>query len=193
MKTNYNNLMKQEISKLKTTPKLLLHVCCAPCSSAVIERLNMFNLTLYYSNPNTYPQNEYILRAEQFKKFTDKPIVVEEYNHNSFLTEIKGLENELEGGTRCQKCIALRLKNSFEYAKQNGYDYITTSLSVSPHKDSEFINQEGLRLSQIYGIKFLVADFKKENGYLNSINLSKKFNLYRQDYCGCEFSITNKK
>lgn len=189
MKQDYNKLMKKEIESLATQKKLLLHVCCAPCSSACLERLNAFDITLYYFNPNTYPQTEYELRAQQFAKLTNLPLIVENYNHQLFLDTIIGNENSPEGGVRCQLCIKNRLKNSFEYAKNNGFDYVTTTLTISPHKDAEYINKIGNELAQQYGIKFLPSDFKKENGFLNSIILSKQLGLYRQDYCGCEFSI----
>ncbi len=193
MKQNYNLMMKQQISTLSGKPRLLLHVCCAPCSSGVLPKLKeYFNITLFYYNPNTYPQSEYLLRAEQFAKLSDLPIIVCDYEHNEFLNEIKGYEQSAEGGERCQKCIALRMKKSFEYALKHNYDYVTTTLSISPHKDAEFINACGKTLEQQYNMKYLYADFKKENGYLNSISESKKFDLYRQDYCGCEFSIYKK-
>lgn len=191
-KVDYNLKMKQQISTLKGKPKLLLHVCCAPCSSAVIDRLNQyFDITLYYFNPNTYPENEYNLRADQFNKLSTLPIVIAHYNHNQFLHYINGYEQQPEGGSRCQKCIELRLEKSFEYAKLNNFDFVTTTLSISPHKDALFINSCGEMLQGKYNIPYLYADFKKENGYLNSIKLSQQFNLYRQDYCGCEFSMNN--
>lgn len=190
IKQNYNLMMKQQLSNLVGKPRLLLHVCCAPCSSGVLPKLKeFFDITLFYYNPNTYPKDEYVLRAEQFSKLTDLPLIVCDYDHNQFLSEIKGLEQVTEGGKRCQKCIELRLRQSFEYALANNYDYVTTTLSISPHKDAEFINMCGQKLEEDYKVNYLYADFKKENGYLNSINESKKFNLYRQDYCGCEFSI----
>ena len=192
MKENFNQLMKEEIKSLKTSPTLLLHVCCAPCSSSVLEKLNAFNITLYYYNPNTYPEQEYMLRAEQFNKLTNLPVIKEKYDHAEFLSNIKGLESEMEGGKRCEECIRLRLEQSFKYAREHSFDYVTTTLSVSPHKNAEYINNIGRSLSTKYDVKFLVADFKKENGFLNSINLSKQLDLYRQDYCGCEFSISNK-
>lgn len=187
---NYNQKMKQQLSSLQGKPKLLLHVCCAPCSSGVIPRLKeFFDITLYYFNPNTYPENEYIKRAEQFAKLCDLPLITCTYNHNQFLTKIKGYEQDIEGGTRCQKCIELRIENSFEYAKINNFDYVTTTLSISPHKDADFINLCGQELEKKYGVNYLFADFKKENGYLNSITESKRLDLYRQEYCGCEFSF----
>jgi len=189
-KVNYNLKMKQQISNLNGKPRLLLHVCCAPCSSAVIDKLKeFFDITLYYFNPNTYPESEYNLRADQFAKLTNLPVITCEYNHSDFLNVIKGFEQDVEGGNRCQKCISLRMDKSFDYASNNNFDYVTTSLSISPHKDVEFINTCGEFLQNKYNIIYLYADFKKENGYLNSINLSKQYNLYRQDYCGCEFSM----
>lgn len=191
---NYNEIMKQQISKLAGKPKLLLHVCCAPCSSGALPRLvDYFDITLFYFNPNTFPESEYLLRAEQFAKLTNLPLLVCDYNHSQFVAEIKGLEAEPEGGKRCEKCIGLRLKTSFEYAKTHGFDYVTTTLSISPHKDAEYINKIGIQLEREFGVKYLRADFKKENGYLYSINESKKHDLYRQDYCGCEFSINRNK
>lgn len=191
-KINYNLMMKEQLSNLTGKPKLLLHVCCAPCTSGVLPVLkNFFDITLFYYNPNIYTKDEYLLRAEQFAKLTNLPIIISEYNHDEFLNVAKNLEKEVEGGKRCNECIKLRLEKSFEYAVANKFDYISTTLSISPHKDADFINECGNNLSQIYLIKYLYADFKKENGYLNSINISKELNLYRQTFCGCEFSKIN--
>ena len=191
-KINYNLMMKEQLSNLTGKPKLLLHVCCAPCTSGVLPVLkNFFDITLFYYNPNIYTKDEYLLRAEQFAKLTNLPIIISEYNHDEFLNVAKNLEKEVEGGKRCNECIKLRLEKSFEYAVANKFDYISTTLSISPHKDANFINECGNNLSQIYSIKYLYADFKKENGYLNSINISKELNLYRQTFCGCEFSKIN--
>lgn len=188
MKIDYNKLMQQQISSFGNKPKLLLHCCCAPCSSAVIEKLTKhFDITYLYYNPNTYPYEEYNLRKLQFEKLKVK-VVDLPYNHNEFLTAVKGLESEKEGGARCKICIALRLNKAFEYAKINNFDYITSTLSISPHKDAQFINQCGEQLSKKFNINFLYADFKKENGFLRSIQLSKELDIYRQEYCGCEFS-----
>lgn len=188
MKKNYNKIMHEEISSFGRKPKLLLHCCCAPCSSAVIERISQFfELTLYYYNPNIFPQEEYELRKEEFKKLGVE-IVTENYNHNDFLDIIKGTENEKEGGVRCQICIAQRMDRTFHYAAENGFEMVTTTLTISPHKDCEFINVLGENLQEKYGIKYLHADFKKGNGYLRSIEICKQLNIYRQDYCGCEFS-----
>lgn len=194
MKIDYNTKMFEQINSFTSKPKLLLHVCCAPCSSGVLPRLkDHFDITLFYYNPNTYPENEYILRAKQFAKLSNLPLIVCDYNHNEFLNCITGNEQDIEGGLRCQKCIELRMKKSFEYASTNKFDYVSTTLSISPHKDAQFINHCGENLQKIYTAKYLFADFKKENGYLNSINESKRLDLYRQDYCGCEFSIYTKK
>ena len=191
MKINYNKLMYEEISSFGFKPKLLLHCCCAPCSSAVIERLkDFFEITFYYFNPNIYPYEEYKLRQDEFKKLGVN-IVVETYNHDEFLTVVKGREQDNEGGARCQICIAHRMDKSFRYAKENNFDIVTTTLSISPHKDCDFINNLGEQLQEKYEIKYLHSDFKKENGYLRSIQLCKELQIYRQDYCGCEFSKNN--
>ena len=188
MKIDYNKMMKNEISSFGGKPKLLLHCCCAPCSSAVIERIKeFFDITFYYYNPNIFPEEEYLLRKSEFEKLGVK-VVVEKYNHNKFLTVVAGKEQEPEGGVRCQICIAERLNQSFKYAVENNYDVVTTTLSISPHKDCEFINQLGESLQEKFGVKYLHADFKKQNGYLRSIELCKELGIYRQDYCGCEFS-----
>jgi len=188
MKTDYNKLMQKEISSFGSKPKLLLHCCCAPCSSAVIERIKeFFDITFYYYNPNIYPESEFELRKQEFSKL-GVDIISEKYNHEKFLEVVKGYENEPEGGLRCRICIAERMDKAFEYAKQNNFDYVTTTLSISPHKDAEFINATGENLSKKYNIKYLYADFKKENGYLRSIQICKELAIYRQDYCGCEFA-----
>ena len=188
MKKDYNLIMMQEISSFGSKPRLLLHCCCAPCSSAVIERIKeFFDITFYYYNPNIYPEEEYLLRQNEFKKLGVN-VVAEEYNHNEFINIANGLESEPEGGARCRVCIAQRLNKAFEYAKNNNYDVVTTTLSISPHKDCEFINQLGEQLQAKYNIKYLHADFKKKNGYLRSIQICKELGIYRQDYCGCEFT-----
>ena len=186
MKIDYNKLMKDEISSFGGKPKLLLHCCCAPCSSAVIERLkDYFEITFFYYNPNITPESEYELRKNEFEKLGVKVISLK-YNHNEFLEVVKGFENEKEGGNRCKICIAQRLNKTFEYAVANNFDVVTTTLSISPHKDCEYINQLGERLQEKFGIKYLHADFKKENGYLRSIQICKELGIYRQDYCGCK-------
>lgn len=193
MKIDYNKLMHEEISSFGDKPKLLLHCCCAPCSSAVIERIKeFFDITFYFYNPNIFLKDEYDLRSDEFEKLGVK-IVKAEYIHQDFLNVVKGKENEKEGGVRCQICIAERLDKTFQYAVENNFDIVTTTLSISPHKDCEFINLLGERLQEKYGIKYLHADFKKQNGYLRSIQICKELKIYRQDYCGCEFSMVKEK
>ena len=189
MKVNYDKLMNEQISSFGgTKPRLLLHCCCAPCSSAVIERLKeFFEITFYYYNPNIFPEQEYNLRKEEFKKL-NVDLVAEAYNHQEFVNITKGMENEKEGGMRCRACIAQRMNQSFYYASKNGFDFVTTTLSISPHKDAKYINDLGEQLQQNFNVKYLYADFKKQNGYLRSIQICKDLKIYRQDYCGCEFS-----
>lgn len=184
--------MQQEMSSFgDKKPKLLLHCCCAPCSSAVIERIKeYFDITYFYYNPNIFPQEEYTKRRDEFSKLGIRVIDLN-YDHNEFLNIVKGHEQDLEGGDRCKICISWRMNKSFEYAKNNHFDYVTTTLSISPHKDALFINQTGENLSKKFGINYLHADFKKQNGYLRSIQLSKEKGIYRQEYCGCEFAMQN--
>ncbi len=188
MKIDYNKLMHEQISSFGSKPKLLLHCCCAPCSSAVIEKIkNYFDITYYYYNPNIFPQEEFELRKTEFEKLGVK-VVDDGYNHNEFLSVVKGHEQDEEGGVRCQICISSRMDKTFEYAKMHNFEYVTTTLSISPHKNAKFINETGVSLSKKYNIKYLFADFKKENGYLRSIQICKDLKIYRQDYCGCEFA-----
>lgn len=191
MKIDYNKMMHEEITSFGGKPKLVLHCCCAPCSSAVIEKISQyFDITYLFFNPNIYPESEYNLRKHEFLKLGVK-VVDLGYNHNEFLNLVAGKEHEKEGGSRCQLCIANRMEMAFKYAQENKFDVITTTLSISPHKDAEFINKTGEELQRKYGVKFLHADFKKENGYLKSIQICKNLGIYRQDYCGCEFSRKN--
>ncbi len=192
-KINYNKLMLEEIAKNKGEKKrLLLHSCCAPCSTACIERLlKHFDLTIYYYNPNIDTFEEFNLRANEQVKYSEKvgvKCIVSDYDKNAFLTASKGKEMEKEGGARCKECFYLRLKNTAKYAKENGYDYFATTLTVSPLKNACLINEIGVQLESEFSVKYLPSDFKKDNGYLRSITLSKENDLYRQNYCGCEFS-----
>ncbi len=197
MKINYQLLMEEEIKKLDGTPTLLLQSCCGPCSSYVLEVLSrFFKVTVLYYNPNIYPKEEYDLRLnEQIKiinsmKFKNRVSLMEcDYDENEFLNLIKGMENEREGGKRCKECFILRLNETAKRAKESGFDYFTTTLSVSPHKNAQLLNEIGKDLEKEYGVKYLVADFKKKEGYKRSIQLSKEFDLYRQEYCGCRFSL----
>lgn len=185
------------LKSLDYRPKLLLHSCCGPCSSAVLELLvKYFDIDVYYYNPNIYPESEYIKRSntqQQLLKQLDNNIKFIEgnYDYQLFKDNVIGLESEKEGGLRCKKCINLRMKETCCYAKEHGYDFFTTTLSVSPHKNSKMINEIGFSLEKEYDMPYLYSDFKKKDGYKRSIVLSKEYELYRQDYCGCEYSIRN--
>lgn len=180
-------------------PKLLLHSCCAPCSSGVLVPLQeIFKLTVYYYNPNISEWEEYKKRAEEQKKLIDalnneKPtfpmgIIEEAYEPENFYQIARGLENCPEGGERCFLCYGLRLEKTAQKAKEEGYDFFTTTLTISPLKNAEKINTIGKRLEEKYKVAFLPSDFKKKDGYKNSIELSKKYELYRQNFCGCIYS-----
>lgn len=179
-----------------TTPTLLLHACCAPCSSYCLEYLsNYFSITVYYYNPNIYPESEYSHRSAEVKrligemKLKNKVSFIEgEFNPQEFYTCVKGLEKEKEGGERCFKCYRLRLESTAKLAKELSFDYFTTTLSISPLKRADKINEIGEEIGEIYNVKHLPSDFKKKEGYKRSIELSKEHDLYRQNYCGCVFS-----
>ena len=193
MKRNYQRDMEEEIAALQgRRPALLLHSCCGPCSSAVIERLREhFQLTLYYYNPNIEPREEYLHRLseqERLLSLTGIPLIPCEWENERFRAFAEAMAQEPEGGKRCHACFALRLQKTAEAAKARGFEYFTTTLSVSPHKDAEILNQLGREIAEKAGIKFLTADFKKKDGYLRSLQLSKEYQLYRQDYCGCLYS-----
>lgn len=199
-KVNYDKLLQEEVAKLNYVPKLLLHSCCAPCSSRVIEYLtNYFDITIYYYNPNIEPFEEYNLRKEEEIRFIKEfshhnklDIIDCDYDNNLFKDITKGLEDVKEGGIRCFKCYLLRLRNTALKAKDLEYDYFGTTLTVSPYKNSQVLNKIGYNLEREIGIKYLPSDFKKNNGYKRSIELSKEYNLYRQNYCGCIYSQNNK-
>lgn len=188
---NYNEEMKKIIS-LNKNCSLLLHSCCGPCSSSVIERLSPhFDITVIFYNPNIEPISEYVKRKEEQIKLLDLMDIKYcdiDYFNNEFREKIKGYEKEPENGARCLLCYELRLNKTAEVAKENNYDYFTTTLTVSPYKNSKIINELGIRLGNENNVSYLVSDFKKEEGYKRSIELSKKYNIYRQDYCGCIFS-----
>lgn len=193
MKENYAKKSEELISTLDYKPKLLLHSCCAPCSSYVISFLkDYFDITILYYNPNIYPFEEYLKRKEEqirfIKNFDNVKFMDCDYDNDRYNVLIKGLENEPERGSRCTVCFELRLRNTAIKGKENGFQYFGTTLTVSPYKNSYLINKIGLELENEYGIKWLVSDFKKNDGYKKSILYSKEFNLYRQDYCGCIYS-----
>ncbi len=194
-KQNYDFLMQKIVNEQKKSQakkKLLMHACCAPCSSSCIERLKeYFDITIFFYNPNMDTLEEYTHRAEEQKRLCEilgVGCVIEEFNSDEFYCAVKGLETEKEGGSRCEKCFLLRLNKTAKFAKQRGFDYFTTTLTVSPLKNAEVLNRIGLEIEQNQGVAFLPSDFKKKNGYLRSIELSKEYGLYRQNYCGCEFS-----
>ena len=196
---NAQLLLDAEIKRISASgerPRLLLHACCAPCSSYVLEYLSgFFDITLYFYNPNITPIEEYAYRYDELSRLVremlpvgDVKTVKAEYNSDEFYNIAKGLEGELEGGERCMRCYRLRLEAAARYAAEGGFDCFTTTLSISPHKNSRKLNEIGAELSEKYGVRYLFSDFKKKNGYKRSCELSEKHGLYRQDYCGCEFS-----
>jgi predicted adenine nucleotide alpha hydrolase (AANH) superfamily ATPase len=202
-KINYQKELDYLIENLvkdNKTPTLLLHSCCAPCSSYVLEYLSKyFKISIFFYNPNIYPLEEYSRRVTEQKglitalKVKNQINFIEgRYDTERFYNLSKGLEEEREGGERCFKCYELRLKEAAIIAKEQGYDYFTTTLSISPHKNSQILNQIGKKLSGEYDVNYLYSDFKKKEGYKRSIELSSQYNLYRQDYCGCVFSKTER-
>ena len=190
---NYKEELNKIIKNLDGKPSLLLHSCCAPCSSYVLEYLReFFKITVLYYNPNIEPKEEYLKRKEEQIKlikdvYKDVSFLDCDYDNDVYETTIKGLETEKEGGSRCYKCYKLRIEKTAILAKNN-YDFFGTTLTVSPHKNAKFINEIGLELEKKYNTKFLISDFKKNEGYKRSIVLSREYNLYRQDYCGCKYS-----
>ena len=195
-KINYDKLMEDEIAIIKKEgrkPSLLLHGCCAPCSSAVLERIaEYFNISIFYYNPNITPKTEYDARVEEVKKLiklepcaVGTGLIEGKYNPESFAAIAKGRELMPEGGERCYDCYELRLRESAKTAKEKGFDYFTTTLSISPYKHSSWLNEIGGKLAEEFGVKYLFSDFKKKNGYHRSVELSEEYGLYRQDYCGC--------
>lgn len=196
-KINYGLLLDKKIADLEKSgerPSLLLHACCAPCSSHTLTVLyKYFRITLYFCNPNIAPEEEYVFRLNELKRLVremglDIPIIEEDYDSAPFYELAKGLEDLPERGERCKKCIGYRLRKAGEKAKELGCDFFTTTLTISPHKDCAFINEFGGRLQDEVGVAYLFSDFKKHDGYKHSIELSRQYNLYRQNYCGCVYS-----
>ena len=198
MKQNYQKQMDAVVASLPQGewPRLLLQSCCGPCSSYVLEALTpYFRVTVLYYNPNIQPRAEYDLRLENQRKIiaalptpSEVDILECDYDGEKYDAAVKGLEAEPEGGARCTVCFRLRLEETAKRASELGYDFFCTTLTVSPHKDAERLNQIGRALGERYGVPFLPSDFKKREGYKRSIQLSKEYDLYRQDYCGCLFS-----
>ncbi|MBB5021027.1 epoxyqueuosine reductase QueH [Desulfurispira natronophila] len=176
-----------------TKPTLLLHTCCAPCSSAVVERLlNHYQLSLYFYNPNIHPSAEYLIRRDELLRWgrdiLNIQCIIADYDSKTWFDMTRGMELEPEKGKRCTLCYQLRLEKTASVAKEQGYSFFTTTLSISPHKDSKLINTVGKTVAQKYNINFHAEDFKKNNGFQRSIEISKEYYFYRQRYCGCQFS-----
>jgi len=189
-----------EITKNNLTPRLLLHSCCAPCSTYIIEYLSQyFSITIFFYNPNIHPATEYYKRLNEQKRLIEEfpvknkiNIIEGKYEPEVFFEEGKGLENEPEGGKRCLKCFYLRLNKTAKKAQELDIPYFTTTLTISPHKNAVAINQIGNEIANRYQLHYLFSDFKKKNGFKRSIILSDQYGLYRQNYCGCVFSMQNK-
>ncbi len=199
MRKNYQLICDEQIKELTgegKVPSLLLHSCCGPCSSYVLEYLSKhFLVTVAFFNPNIYPEEEYTKRLDTQREIVEKMPFSHEvkllempYDYHRFLSSARGLESEKEGGKRCVECFKLRLFETAKTAKELGFDCFATTLSVSPHKNAELLNRIGEDAEKSFGVKYLTADFKKREGYKRSIELSRQYNLYRQEYCGCEFS-----
>lgn len=203
MKQNYQLILDKIINTECADgrhPSLLLHACCAPCSSYVLEYLSKyFDITLFFYNPNISPEEEYRFREAELARLVGEmglseeiKIVCGKYEPERFWELSRGLENLPEGGARCAKCYDLRLSETASHALRHGYDFFTTTLSISPYKNAEWLNEIGEAKAREYGVRYLTSDFKKRNGYKRSCELSQIYGLYRQDYCGCEFSKRNK-
>lgn len=200
VKVNYQRMLDKLLERLteeQRVPSLLLHSCCAPCSSYVIEYLSeYFKITVLYYNPNLYPQPEYFRRVDEQKRFIDEfpakypvDIILGDYDTKPFYQSIKGMEKTPEGGLRCMACFNMRLAEAAKVAKEKKYDYFGTTLTISPHKDSQVLNRLGAALEEDYQVNYLYADFKKRGGFKRSVELSAQYNLYRQNYCACVFSM----
>jgi len=198
-KPNYQSQLETLIEENRLrgiTPSLFLHVCCAPCSSYVLEYLSEhFQITVFYYNPNISPESEYLKRKAELNRligempFKNPVLVVDcDYDSKVFFDSVKGLEQCPEGGERCFVCYDLRLRKTAQMAKEKGFDYFASTLSISPLKNAAKLNEIGQKLATEYDVKWLPNDFKKREGYKRSIELSREYNLYRQDYCGCVFS-----
>ena len=193
---NYNIEMHKQIDSIEEGTRLLLHACCAPCSSAVLEKLaNHFEITIYFYNPNISDEIEYKKRLKELKRFIDEyhtkfevNIIEGKYEPDLFLNMSKGMEDLPEKGKRCYYCYEMRMKETARIAEKYEFPYFTTTLSLSPHKNANWINEIGKNLEKDFSSTFLYSDFKKEEGYKRSIELSREFDLYRQDYCGCIYS-----
>ena len=202
-KVNYQKMLDKEIEQIQKkneVPKLFLHSCCAPCSSYCLMYLSeYFEITVLYYNPNIFPEEEYSYRIREQVRLIESmntkhkvSFIPTEYTPEDFYGKVKGHEKDKEGGERCFICYEIRLREAAKYAKDWGFDYFTTTLSISPLKNAEKLNEIGGKLSDEYGVKYLFSDFKKREGYKRSVELSREYDLYRQDYCGCVFSKENR-
>ncbi len=203
-KRNYQIILDRKLEEIKNsqqTPSLLLHSCCGPCSSYVLEYLSFyFRITVFYYNPNIYPAEEYYFREEEQKELIKRMPVK---NPVSFLTApyvpedyyraVRGHEKDPERGDRCTICYEQRLEETAKKAKEEGFDFFTTTLSISPYKDAQRLNEIGKKMEEKYGVQYLFSDFKKRQGFKRSVELSNEYNMYRQDYCGCVFSFRNRR
>ena len=198
MNLNFSKMLERKLEEIKSSgerPRLLLHACCAPCSSYVLEYLSsIFDITLFFYNPNISPETEFTKRLSELEGFCeaaghrDVKISSPEYDSREFFDSVRGMEDISEGGERCRVCYELRLRRTAEAAKNGGFHYFTTTLSVGPKKNARWLNEIGGRLEAEYGVPYLYSDFKKKNGHDRSIELSAEYGLYRQDYCGCIYS-----
>ena len=198
MKENYGLLFAKELEEIRKSakkPRLLMQACCAPCSSYVLEYIAAeFDLTVFFYNPNISPKSEFTLRLTELERFIADAgysfvkLESPEYDAEEFFSVVRGMEDLPEGGERCRKCYELRLRRTAKAARDGGFDYFCTTLSISPHKNAQWINEIGKALEAEYGVKWLWSDFKKKNGYKRSIELSHEYGLYRQDWCGCIYS-----
>jgi hypothetical protein len=193
MKINYNFEMLNIIKGFNgRRPSLLLHSCCGPCSTSVIDRLiEYFELIVYYYNPNIYPKEEYLRREEEQRLYLESlgiKYILGEYENAKYESAVVGLEDEPESGLRCRECFKLRLEKTAILADELSIEYFTTTLTVSTHKNSKVINEIGIEVAKDYRVEYLISDFKKNDGYRKSVEMSQELGMYRQDYCGCLYS-----
>jgi hypothetical protein len=183
----------ENLTTKQNKKKLLLHACCATCSGYPYYYLSEnYNVTLFYYNPNIYPEEEYIKRLNDIKRFSESEgfdLIIGKYDYKLWESYVLGLESEPEGGKRCEKCFIFRLKETAETAKLKGFDFFTTTMSVSPHKNFLLLNKTGKNLENYFKISYIESNFKKKDGYKKTLEISKKLNFYRQNYCGCKYSI----
>ncbi len=197
-KRNYYNLFEQELNSLTKRQRILVHVCCGPCSMYPLKVLNeYFDITIYYSNPNIYPQDEYQLRLNELIRYLNVlgnpyQLIIPDYKPKEFLKKVWKYKEAKEGGLRCLKCYAIRMEEAARYAAANNFKYFTTIMSISSHKNAYYINELGQLMAKQHHINFIHSDFKKHEGSKKNSELNKKYDIYRQDYCGCIFSLIDR-